>query len=332
MRAVLFLVLFLIALSIALHHNPLESLLFAVALAVGLTPEFLPMITSVTLARRAVQMARQKVIVKRLPAIQNLRSIDVLCSDKTGTLTGGVMKLDQSLDGLGGKSEHALLLGYLNSKFETGIRNPLNLAILEAGCSGTEDYTKCDEIPFDFERRRVSIIVKHNSETLLITKGAPESVIQRCSDYESAGRTIPLTADPETACLQKFHELSNQGYRVLAVAYHEIGSRDACSTDDESALVLAGYLAFADPPRADATRIVAALRQDGVQLKILTGDNELVTRHIANRSGSTRPACSRGRNRANDRLRFATCRGRSNRICARVSGSKEPDHSRPQAA
>lgn len=285
MRVVFFLVLFLITLSIALHHDPLESLLFAVALAVGLTPEFLPMITSVTLARGAVQMARQKVIVKRLPAIQNLGSIDVLCSDKTGTLTGGVMKLDQSLDALGGKSVHTLLLGYLNSKFETGIRNPLNLATLEAGCSGAEGYTKCDEIPFDFERRCVSIVVRRDTETVLITKGAPESVILHCSAYESAGQTINLADDQGTECLRAFHELSSRGYRVLAVAYRHTEGQDTYSKDDESGLILAGYLAFADPPRADAARTVAALRQDGVQLKIVTGDNELVTRHICEQVG-----------------------------------------------
>ncbi len=285
MRVVFFLVLFLIALSIALHRDPLESLLFAVALAVGLTPEFLPMITSVTLARGAVEMARQKVIVKHLPAIQNLGSIDILCSDKTGTLTSGIMKLDQSLDALGGKSEHTLLLGHLNSKFETGIRNPLNLAILEVRCPEAEEYTKCDEIPFDFERRRVSIVVKRDGKNLVISKGAPESVIRQCSVYESAGQRLPLAEDQVTACLEKFHELSNQGYRILAVAYRDIESRDAYSADDESALVLAGYLAFADPPRGDSARTVAALRQDGIQLKIITGDNELVTRHICEQVG-----------------------------------------------
>jgi P-type Mg2+ transporter len=285
MRVVFFLVLFLIIVSIALHHEPLQSLLFAVALAVGLTPEFLPMITSVTLARGAVEMARQKVVVKHLAAIQNLGSVDVLCSDKTGTLTGGVMKLDQSLDALGGKSEHTLLLGYLNSKFETGMRNPLNLAILDSKCPGIEDYTKCDEIPFDFERRRVSIVVKRNGENLLIAKGAPESLVERCSEYEFAGQTVPLTRSEATACLDKFHELSHQGYRVLAVAYRDIESRVSYSQDDESALVLAGYLAFADPPRPDTAKTVAALGQDGVQLKIVTGDNELVTRHICEQVG-----------------------------------------------
>jgi len=285
MRVVLFLVLFLVAVSIALHHDPLESLLFAVALAVGLTPEFLPMITSVTLARGAVRMARQKVIVKRLPAIQNLGSIDVLCSDKTGTLTGGLMKLDQSLDALGGRSDHTLLLGHLNAEFETGIRNPLNLAILEAKCAGTGDYTKCGEIPFDFERRRVSIVVARDGKRLLISKGAPESVVQHCSAYESAGQVISLSAGQDGACLQMFHELSNQGYRVLAIAYRAVESRDSYSAEDESKLVLAGYLAFADPARADTASTVAALRQDGVQIKIITGDNELVTRHICEQVG-----------------------------------------------
>ena len=285
MRVVFFLVLFLIALSIASHRDPLESLLFAVALAVGLTPEFLPMITSVTLARGAVQMAHQKVIVKHLPAIQNLGSIDVLCSDKTGTLTGGVMKLDQSLDGLGGQSQHALLLGYLNSKFETGIRNPLNLAILETKCLGAVDYTKRDEIPFDFERRRVSIVVERANKNLIITKGAPESVLEQCSAYESEGQITTLSDDRKTRCIQTFRELSKQGYRVLAVAYRDIESSDAYAAEDESSLVLAGYLTFADPPRPDTARTVTALRQDGVQLKIVTGDNELVTRRICEQVG-----------------------------------------------
>jgi Mg2+-importing ATPase len=289
MRVVFFLVLFLLVLSIALHREPLESLLFAVALAVGLTPEFLPMITSVTLARGAVQMARRKVIVKHLPAIQNLGSIDILCSDKTGTLTSGLMKLELSLDALGGQSDHTLLLGHLNSKFETGIRNPLNLAILEAGCLGDEGYTKCDEIPFDFERRRVSIVVKRDGKHLLITKGAPESVIAQCSAYESAGRICPLATSEVTACLGKFHELSSKGYRALAVAYRDVETRNAYSAEDESALVLAGYLAFADPPRADTAKTVAALRQDGVQLKIVTGDNELVTCHICEQVGIDAP-------------------------------------------
>ncbi|HEX7361115.1 MAG TPA: magnesium-translocating P-type ATPase, partial [Bryobacteraceae bacterium] len=285
MRVVLFLVLFLIVVSIALHHNPLESLLFAVALAVGLTPEFLPMITSVTLAQGAVRMARQKVIVKHLPAIQNLGSIDVLCSDKTGTLTGGIMKLTRSLDADGADSANTLFWGYLNSRFETGVRNPLNSAIMETGCSGADQYTKCDEIPFDFERRRVSIVVTRDGHNLLISKGAPESVIQQCSTYESSGRIISILPGGRAECLKMFHQLSDQGDRVLAVAYRPIESRGAYSVDDESDLILAGYLAFADPPRPDTAKTAAALREDGIQLKIVTGDNDLVTRHICEQVG-----------------------------------------------
>lgn len=285
MRVVLFLVLFLIVVSISLRHNPLESLLFAVALAVGLTPEFLPMITAVTLARGAVRMARQKVIVKRLPAIQNLGSIDVLCSDKTGTLTGGVMKLARSTDAVGLESENALHFGYVNSKFETGVRNPLNLAILEAKCLDTDQYVKRDEIPFDFERRRVSIVVAQNGRNLLISKGAPESIVQRCSAYESCGEISSLTENKEKDCLDVFHELSSQGYRVLAIAYRDVEDRAAYGLDDESELILSGYLAFADPPRPDTAKTIAALREDGVQLKIVTGDNDLVAHHVCEQVG-----------------------------------------------
>jgi P-type Mg2+ transporter len=285
MRVVFFLVLFLIVLSLALHHDPFQSLLFAVALAVGLTPEFLPMITSVTLARGAVKMARQQVIVKHLPAIQNLGSIDILCCDKTGTLTGGEMKLELSLDAFGSHSDHTLFLGHLNSQFETGIQNPLNVAILKANCTGIGDYRKCDEIPFDFERRRVSTVVIRDSKRLLVTKGAPESVVQQCSDFESAGRVTGFTPSQKTLCLEVFKDLSNKGYRVLAVAYRDIENRDAYSIEDESRLVLAGYLAFADPPRTDTRKTVADLALDGVQLKIITGDNELVTRHICDQVG-----------------------------------------------
>jgi len=280
MRVVFFLVLFLITVSIALHRDAFQSLLFAVALAVGLTPEFLPMITSVTLAKGAVQMARSNVIVKHLPAIQNLGSIDVLCSDKTGTLTRGIMKLEHTLDAVGVESDRVLPLAHLNSQFETGIRNPLNTAILEQQCPGTEGYVKCDEIPFDFERRCVSIVVERQGERLFITKGAPEGVLARCSKFQSTDGVTELSNDVKNASLQTFHELSAKGYRVLAVAYREIDERDGYSREDEVGLVLAGYLAFADPPRPDSAETIAALRRDGVQLKILTGDNELVCRHI----------------------------------------------------
>src|SRR5689334_3126909 len=205
MRTTLFLVLFVLLISVLLHRPLLESLLFAVALAVGLTPEFLPMITTITLSRGAVRMARKNVIVKHLDAMQNFGSIDVLCSDKTGTLTSGEMSLEQHLDPFGASSERVFVLAYLNSLHETGIANPLDEAIKERHRSDPLDtavlkhdhpdiheYQKVDEIPFDFERRRVSIVVQHNDERLLITKGAPESVLSTCTSYEVDNKQCPL--------------------------------------------------------------------------------------------------------------------------------------------
>ncbi|HYV06503.1 MAG TPA: HAD-IC family P-type ATPase, partial [Blastocatellia bacterium] len=197
MKTVFFLVAFVFLVSAALRHDPFESLLFAIALAVGLTPEFLPMITTVTLGQGAVHMARQKVIVKHLEAIQNFGSMDVLCSDKTGTLTSGDTVLDQHLDPFGNAAERVFLLAYLNSFFETGVESSLNKAVLQkAGASPLDlaivehdhpdiaHYQKLDEVPFDFERRRLSIVVKAGEDRLLITKGAPESVLAVCTEYE----------------------------------------------------------------------------------------------------------------------------------------------------
>ena len=286
MRVVFFLVIFLITVSLALHRDAFESLLFAIALAVGLTPEFLPMITSVTLARGAVEMARSKVIVKRLPAIQNLGSIDVLCSDKTGTLTIGVMKLSRSVDCFGRDSDHVLFLARLNSQFETGIHNPLKDAILATPCAEVASYTKCAEIPFDFERRLVSVVVEGESgRRLLITKGAPESVLARCTSFWSEDGTQPFSADARTKSGAVFTGLCSEGFRTLAVAFNDVPRREDYSRQDEAELVLAGYLVLEDPVRPDVSQTIAALKTDGVQLKILTGDNELVTKHICKEVG-----------------------------------------------
>jgi Mg2+-importing ATPase len=293
MRAVFFLVLFIVAVRMALHKDAFESFIFAVALAVGLTPEFLPMITSVTLARGAVRMARKQVIVKHLPAIQNFGSIDVLCSDKTGTLTVGVMTLSAALDAIGQGSDRPLALAYLNSKFETGIRSPLDTAILSRERGDEDDYRKCDEIPFDFNRRRLSIVVEHkdagNRESLLITKGAPEGILELCESYETDAQilTFDRTAKDQTRSI--YEKLCSQGLRVLAVAYRRVESKEAFSAADEHTLTLAGFLAFADPPNPDARASIAALKRDGVQVKILTGDNELVARSICMQVGLDEP-------------------------------------------
>jgi Mg2+-importing ATPase len=286
LKTVFFLVLFLLVVSIGMHRNALESLLFAVALAVGLTPEFLPMITSVTLAQGAVRMARKKVIVKHLASIQNFGSIDVLCSDKTGTLTSGSMKLDRAVDWDGKDSEHVLTLAFLNSRFDTGIRSPLDAAILERPCPpADEGYEKLDEIPFDFERRMISIVVRKDESRWLIAKGAPESVLAACTTYESGGGEAPLDAAGKAACDGRFQEFSRQGFRVLGVASKKVDARTAYSKDDETGLCFAGYVTFFDPPLPEAAETLAEMRRDGVEVKIVTGDNELVTRYICEQVG-----------------------------------------------
>ena len=246
-RTVLFLVMFLVVVSLVRHQNTFQSLLFAVSLAVGLTPEFLPMIVSVTLAKGARAMARKKVIVKHLSAIQNFGSIDVLCSDKTGTLTSGNMKLDQCVDPFGRPSQRAFLVAYGNSKFQTGIRSPLDMAILEKPApEEAAFYEKRDEIPYDFERRRLSIVVERQSRRTLITKGAPEGILARCVSYESDGRNAPFDGGTLARCRETYDGLSRQGFRVLAVAYTEVEKRADYSADDERNLIMAGFLAFTD--------------------------------------------------------------------------------------
>lgn len=284
-RTVLFLVLFLVIVSIARQRDPLQSLLFAVALAVGLTPEFLPMITSVTLSKGAVAMARKKVIVRHLSAIENLGSLDVLCSDKTGTLTAGTMSLDRSLDLLGKPSPRTLELAYLNSKFETGIRSPLDDVILHQPAAKTDDYTKCDEIPFDFERRRLSVVVRRGSQRILITKGAPEGIFPLLSGYELEGKRVPPNEDATAHMEQLSNTLNTQGLRSLAVAYAEVPEQQAYSVKDERNLILAGFVSFADQPLPDAAQTLACIKSDGVELKVIAGDNDRVTGHVCNEVG-----------------------------------------------
>ncbi len=285
METVLFLVLFVFLMSIALRRDPLQSLLFAVALAVGLTPEFLPMIVAVTLAHGAVHMARKKAIVKHLAAMQNFGSMDILCSDKTGTLTSGAMVLHQQLDPFGRPTEQVYLPAYLNSFHETGIKSPLDAAILQAGQPDVQGYCKLDEVPFDFERRRLSVVVEKAGERLLVAKGAPEGVLAICSTYEVDGQRHSLDTNARRQCEATYRDLGAQGQRVLAVAYRPVPNQQAYRAADERDLVLVGFLAFFDPPLEDAAAALDDLRSDGVQVKILTGDNELVARHVCAQVG-----------------------------------------------
>ena len=286
MRTVFFLVLFVFAISLPFHRqSPLESLLFAISLAVGLTPEFLPMITTVTLAQGASHMAKQKVIVKNLAAIQNFGSMDILCSDKTGTLTSGNTVLHECLDPLGHSSQRVLLYAYINSFCETGIKSPLNAAILQQRQLDVQDYRKVREIPFDFERRRLSVVVEHENGPILIAKGAPESVMDVCMQYELDGQSKPLDAGAKAHCNNTYQQLSAQGFRVLAVAYRCMPQQESYTVDDEQNMTLLGFLTFYDPPLEDVGEVLQALRRDGVEVKILTGDNELVARHVCEQVG-----------------------------------------------
>jgi P-type Mg2+ transporter len=275
-RTVLVLVLVLLAASLAMHRPAFESLLFAVALAVGLTPEFLPMITTVTLAQGASRMAEQHVIVKHLSAIQNLGSIDILCTDKTGTLTVGEMRVEGSYDATGSPSERVLELARVNSRLETGIRSPLDTAVLAgAKQDSAVGWRKLDEIPFDFERRRLSIVAERDGERVLITKGAPDGVCAICA----------ATAEQHERWQTWIARAGERGMRVLAVATRRVDGESAWTVADERDLVLEGFISFSDPPREDAQAAVLAMRRDGVEVKVITGDDASVARHVVEAVG-----------------------------------------------
>ena len=280
MRTVVLLVLFVVLAGVVLRHPPFETLLFAVALAVGLTPEFLPMITSVTLANGAVHMARRKVVVRHLEAIENFGSMDVLCCDKTGTLTSGEMVLERRIDALGQPSDRAFELAYLNSAHETGITSPLDRAILDAGPCDITRYVKLDEVPFDFDRRRLSVVVEHEAGRLLVTKGAPESVVPLCATYEAGGSVRPIDGAARQKIESAYQALSSNGARVLAVAWTSVRPQPAYGRDDERALTLVGFVSFFDPPMRGVKEALRALAESGVTVKVITGDNDLVARHV----------------------------------------------------
>jgi Mg2+-importing ATPase len=275
------LVLFILTISIALKRDPFESLLFAVALGVGLTPEFLPLIASIALTQGAIRMARDQVIVKHLPAIQNFGSIDILCSDKTGTLTSGQMTLEQAIDASGAPCDRAFALGYVNSRLETGIRSPLDAAILKHRDLDVSGYRKIDELPFDFERRRLSIAVElpGSSDRILITKGAPEPILERSASIETAQGVHTLTDAERATAVDRYRQLSADGFRVVAVAYRSLPIQSAYSVADETGLVFVGFLALADPILPEVGGIIAQLEADGVAIKIITGDSDLAARH-----------------------------------------------------
>ncbi len=288
LRLTVILVLTVLLINAAFHRPLLESFLFAVALAVGLTPELLPMVLSVTLSKGAMRLARRKVIVKRLSAVQELGGIDVLCTDKTGTLTEGHIRLERHVDALGRESDRVLELAYLNSQFETGIRSPLDEAILAHTHIDVSAWRKIDEVPFDFERRRVSVLLERAAERSLFVKGSPEDVLRLCTRYEDADALPPLDDAARERILALFEELSRNGFRVLGIAWRQTPpQQDHAVVTDESELVFCGFAAFLDPPKASAAPALAALAAGGVAVKIVSGDNELVARYICDKLSVT---------------------------------------------
>ncbi|WBY01660.1 magnesium-translocating P-type ATPase [Ramlibacter tataouinensis] len=290
LRMTFALVLFIVFVHLLAERPLHQTFLFAVALAVGLTPELLPMIVSVTLARGALRMAARKV-VKRLASIENMGSMDVLCTDKTGTLTEAAIRLERHVDAQGRESRRVLELAYLNSAFESGLRSPLDDAILAQRGVDLTNWTKVDEVPFGFERRRVSVLAERAGQRLLVVKGAPEDMLRLCAAAEEAApdgspAVRPMDEAARQQAAASFEALSRQGFRVLAIAWRAVPADHAHAVvGDEASLVLCGFAVFLDPPKADAAAAIGKLRHSHVHVKVLTGDNEWVTRHVCEQVG-----------------------------------------------
>lgn len=269
----------------------MEAFLFALAVAVGLTPEMLPMIVTINLAKGAIGMSRKKVIVKRLNAIQNFGAMDVLCTDKTGTLTQDRIILEKHVDIYGNESDHVLEFAYLNSFYQSGLKNLLDVAVLKHvelhRSLQADQYRKIDEIPFDFARRRMSVVVEKDRERpVLICKGAVEEVFSCCTKGEGDGRIFDLAPSHLEELRQVTQDLNEDGFRVIAIAYKETPvNQTSYSVRDESDLILVGYIAFLDPPKESAAAAISALNRHGVAVKILTGDNDVVTRKVCREVG-----------------------------------------------
>ncbi len=261
--------------------DPVQALLFSLAVAVGLTPEMLPMIITINLSKGAIAMSKKKVIVKRLNSIQNLGAMDIICTDKTGTLTLDEVVLEKHCDVVRNEDAEVLKYAYLNSFHQTGLKNLLDRAILKNEVVLEESYKKNDEVPFDFSRRIMSVIVERDATHTLIAKGAPEEIFKRCSHYELEGEIFEMENLILTDLKEEYDNLSSDGFRVLAVAYKNlVETKIAYSKDDECQLTLKGYLAFLDPPKPSARETIRSLQELGVTFKVLTGDNDLVTRKI----------------------------------------------------
>jgi len=264
-----------------MHRGIFESFIFALAVAIGLTPELLPIVISIGLSHGSLRMAKKDVIVKKLSAIENFGSMNVLCTDKTGTLTEDKITLVRHVDGFGKESDQTLFYSYLNSIFHTGVQNPLDMAIKNFKNLDISAYEKIDEIPFDFSRRRASIIVKNNGERVLIAKGAPEEILSICAMCQKEGDCVACVADVRKTVRAVFDNLSKDGFRVLAVAYKKLNDTKTIYTkDEEKDMIFLGFMAFYDPPKQTAAQAVKNLEELGIEIKIITGDSALLTEKI----------------------------------------------------
>lgn len=286
MTQIMLVIVVLVFVANLLLARPLiDSLLFSLALAVGLTPELLPAIISVTLARGARTLAGNGVIVRRLEAIENLGSMDILCTDKTGTLTEGVIHLDGCLDAEGASSAQVMRWARLNAMLQTGLKNPLDEAIAAASPSDADlgAYTKVDEIPYDFVRKSLSVVVRqaHDQDDLLICKGAVLNVAAACTWILTATGPVPLDPQRRAALEERFKAWSAEGYRVLAVAIRHLPRKRAYARTDEAAMTFAGFLLFLDPPKPGVAQALAAMAARGIGVKVITGDNRYVAQHLA---------------------------------------------------
>jgi P-type Mg2+ transporter len=283
LEVTLLLVVSIFAVNVYLNRPIIESFLFSLALAVGLTPQLLPAIISINLAHGANKMASHKVIVKRLASIENFGSMNVLCCDKTGTLTKGTVKMHSALDANGVERKDVFLYAYLNSLFETGFSNPIDSAILDSGKPDIIGYMKQDEVPYDFIRKRLSILVSKGTENIIITKGAMANVLEVCTTVETGAEVVDLSHIRDNI-LKIFQELSEKGFRVLGLSYKKIEA-NVCIPRDEAEMTFLGFLVFFDPPKDNIAKTISNLATLGVSLKVITGDNRLVAANISREVG-----------------------------------------------
>ena len=281
------LILFLLILLLNMYFKrpAIDSFLFALALAVGMTPELLPAIVTITLSAGAERMAKKKVVVKKLSAIQNLGAVNVFCSDKTGTLTEGIIKVDSAVNIEGEKNEKVLLYAYLNAKFETSFSNPIDRSIREIKNIDANEYKKFDEVPYDFSRKRLSVVAEKNNKHIMITKGALKNILEICSRAEITDEKIVFINEVKEKIQKKFEEYSTNGFRIIGICYKDVTGDPIINSADENEMIFLGFILLLDPPKENVSEAIQKLRASGINLKLITGDNKFISAYIGEKIG-----------------------------------------------